>query len=364
MLPCYQKKLMSGLPISIVKSFLIVLVILFSVQTKAVAENNPPLSKLSSFIKSPQGTFENVNAPLHGAKIVTVGIYGINIYNLDLKASTYSMSAYMWLRWKGDFDPIETLDIINLVKDTKFTKKALMASPKVLSNGEKYQILRIDGLFHQPFDVSNYPLDKQQLSLYIENSIDTFDKVFYVPDVVSTSYDKGLDLPGWENKGLQLQSYLHDYGTIFGKTGTPAGLKYSGVKFSFNLEREKNFFIWKLLIPLLIILIPCWLALFVHPSFIAVRVAMSSTSLLTIVLLERTSVDAILECASLVLMDKIYLLAIFNVALTLLQIIIIDRNYDMDSPSNTLKIIKIEKISFVVQILFFVICLAALLMQI
>ena len=346
---------------SVISGMMLLLILVFP-QSKACAEKNPPLVKLSSLVRHPQGTFVNVNAPTPGANLVSIGLYGINIYNLDLKSSTYSMTAYMWLRWKGDYDPVETLDFINLVQNVNFTKKTLLATPTVLSNGEKYQVIRLDGSFYQPFNVTRYPLDKQQLSLYIENSTDTSDKIFYVPDLASTSYDIALIVPGWETKGLEIKSYLHDYGTDFGETGVPLGSKYSRIKFSVNLDRYTNFFVWKLLIPLLIILMTNWLTLLLHPSFFEVRAAMPATALLTIVFLQQSSLDAIPGCASLVLMDKIYLLAIFNVALTLLQIIIVNNKLDKESCSNLLKMIRVDKISFIVQILFFAVCLAILLL--
>ncbi|MEI8032665.1 MAG: hypothetical protein WCH05_04885 [Chlorobiaceae bacterium] len=318
---------------------------------------------MSSFVRNTQGSLVKIAVPTPGAERVTVGIYGINVYNLDLRSSTYSLTAYMWLRWKGDFDPVESLDFINLVKDSDLTKKKLLATPTILKNGEKYQVIRLDGSFFQPFDLNNYPLDKQELALYVENSTDTYDKICYVPDRASTGYDVGLQVPGWKITGLQTNSYIHDYGTDFGETGQVGASKYSGVKFALLLNRYVNFFIWKLMVPLLIILLTNWLTLLLHPSFFEVRTAMPATALLTVVFLQQNALDAIPGCSSLVLMDKIYLLAYFCIALTLLQIIVINTKLDKTSEASIQKMIKIDKISFGVQIVFFVVVFISLLAQ-
>ncbi len=342
-----------------IRVLLLSLFMLLSAERAATAEQ----PKMSSFVRNTQGTIVNVAVPTPGAQPVTVGIYGINVYNLDLRSSTYSLTAYMWLRWKGDFDPVESLDFINLVKDSELTKKKLLETPTVLKNGEKYMAIRLDGSFFQPFDLNNYPLDKQELALYVENSTDTYEKICYVPDNSSTGYDVGLQVPGWKVSGLQTSSYLHDYGTDFGEKGQEAASKYSGIKFSLQLDRHINFFIWKLMVPLLIILMTNWLTLLLHPTFFEVRTAMPATALLTVVFLQQSALDAIPGCSSLVLMDKIYLLAYFCIAMTLLQIIIINTKLDKESEASIQKMIKVDKISFAAQILFFIVVYIALLIQ-
>ncbi len=341
------------------KSLLLLLFTFCALQTTARAAT----ASENQYLKSTRGTLVTVDTPPPGAQKVTVGIYGLNVYNLDLKASTYSMTAYMWLRWKGDKDPVASLDFTNLVQDVVFTKKTLLGVPKILSNGEKYQCIRMDGVFFQPYDLSSYPLDQQELSLFVENSTDTCDKCFYIFDKPSSGYDVGLKVPGWIVKGLEANSYIHDYGTDFGEKDVAYASKYSGIKISLGLERYINFFIWKLMLPLLIILMSNWLSLLLNPKLFEVRVVMPATALLTIVFLQQSALDAIPGCSSLVLMDKIYLLAYLSVVLTLFQIIMINVKLDKGSEASILKMIKLDKISFAVQVLFFVAVFAFLLIQ-
>lgn len=334
----------------LMKSLFLLFFTLCALQATARAVTAPE----KAYLKSTQGTLVNVDTPTPGAQKVTVGIYGLNVYNLDLKSSTYSMTAYMWLRWKGDIDPVASLDFTNLVQDNNLTKKKLLDTPKILSNGEKYQILRLDGCFFQPYNLSSYPLDRQELSLFVENSTETYDQCSYVFDNSSSGYDVGLKVPGWKVTGLEAKTYIHDYGTDFGEKGVASASQYSGIKISLGLERYINFFIWKLMLPLLIILLSNWLSLLLNPTLFEVRVAMPATALLTIVFLQQSALDAIPGCSSLVLMDRIYLLAYLSVGLTLIQIIIINSRLDRDSEASIFKMIKIDKISFAVQVLFFV----------
>ncbi len=344
--------------------FMLLLVIMISGVNIAAAKKIPSRVTPLSITKSTQGTLIASDTPVEGAKLVTVGIYGINIYNMDVRSNTYHITAYLWMRWKGDYDPVESLDFVNGVEDWGLVKKVIMKEPELLSNGEKYQVIRIDGVFFQPFDLKNYPLDKQELSLYLENSSDTYDKIFYVPDRVSSGYDVGLIVPGWKVNGLTSKSYIHDYGTDFGETGVTRASKYSVVKFAFHVDREVNVFLLKLFIPLLIVLMTNWFSLILKPTYIEVRTTMPATALLTLVFLQKSAMDAIPECPSLVLMDKIYLLAYLCIVVTLLQIIWVNVYMDRESPESIQKMIKIDRISFIAQILSFVVVFVGLMLQI
>ena len=343
-------------------SILVCFMLLPVLSTARAATVNNPLQQIA-FVKSTQGRFVNADNPAPGAQHVTVGLYGVNIYNFDLRSSTYAMTGYMWFRWKGDFDPVESLDFINLVQSYDFLKKTLLDKPILLSNGEKYQAIRFDGCFFQPFDLTSYPIDKQELSLCVENSSDTADKMCFVPDTVSTGYDTGLQVPGWNIIGLETKAYIHDYVTDFGEKGAENASKYSGIKFTLRLERYINYFIWKLMMPLLIILLTNWLSLLLHPTFFEVRTAMPATALLTVVFLQQSASDSIPGTSFLVLIDKIYLLAYLCIALTLLQIIVINAKYNKESFESIQRVIKIDKVSFVVQIMIFVVIFMVLVTQ-
>jgi hypothetical protein len=291
---------------------------------------------------------------------VTVGIYGINIYDLNLRSNTYSMSMYVWLRWKGTIDPVKTLEFTNVVDNWGLIQASQFDSAKVLPDGSFYQVIQVNGRFFQAFNLTRYPLDTQELTLYIENSTDTYDQVVYVPDRESIGYSSTILIPGWEIQGLNVNSYLHDYGTNFGEVGESDASKYSTLKFSFQLERYVNFFLWKMLLPLLIVLMTNWIALLLNPTFIEVRTAMPATALLTTVFMHQSALDAIPECPSLVLMDQIFVMAYAFIVITLIQIIYINTKIDRESPESIARMVRVDKWSFTLQITGFVLLLLTL----
>jgi len=284
-----------------------------------------------------------------GATPVTVGVYLVNAYDVNISANTYYLSGYLWMRWQGDIDPMSSMEFANMVEEWSMSRTLIDEEPVLLQDGSKYQIMRFQGRFFQPFDLSDYPLDRQELSIYIENDTSTLDDLVYVADFVDSGYGSRIFIPGWNIRDLQVAELVHDYRTNFGETGNSS--IYSTLKFSLELRRLSNLFIWKLLLPLIIVLLTNWLALLLLPTMRDVRTAMPATALLTTVFLHQASMDAIPQVSTLVLMDYIYVFSYFFILLTLAQIIWVNNQVGDGHPSRLQLLRRIDISSAVIQLL-------------
>jgi hypothetical protein len=266
------------------------------------------------------GTLTPADDPATTATEVTVGLYGVSAYDLDVAANTYYLTGYMWLRWQGDIDPTATLEIANVVEEWGLIITPLLEVPDVLDNGDNLMPLKISGRFFQPFDMRDYPLDSQELTLLIEDSGATADQVVFVPDTEDSGLDSNFRVPGWEVSGLTAERLTHNYESGFGSDQANAS-SYSTLRFSVQIERVKNLFLWKLLLPVLLVLFTNWLSLVLHPRLIDVRTAMPATALLTTVFLQQSSLDALPQVSALVLMDLIYVISYVLIVVTFGQVI-------------------------------------------
>lgn len=178
--------------------------------------------------------------------------------------------------------------------------------------------MKVQGRFFQPLDLKAYPLDKQRLRITIEDNSNTRDVVVYQPDVAGSGIDSTFQIPGWNLGKLGAQVLVHDYKTDFGEgSGTQL---YSAVQFSMEIQRSQSLFAWKLLLPLILVLITAWLTLILHPRYVEVRTAMCATALLTTVFLQQSSLDSS-QVTSLVLMDTIYVVAYILIVITFALVI-------------------------------------------
>ena len=251
---------------------------------------------------------------------VTVGLYAVNAYEIDTAANTFFFKGYLWLRWQGDVDPISTLEFANSVEEWGLTVTNLTEKPQDLPNGEHLQMMRVQGRFFEPFVLSNYPLDKQNLEITLEDTLNDNTKIVYVPDNKETAFDSRFKVPGWTVNAISAETVNHNYVSNLGDT-TAQTSNFSALTFSIGIHRAQNLFWWKLLLPLILVLITNWLALLLSPTYSEIRTAMPATALLTTVFLQQSSLDAIPQVSSLVLMDLIYVVAYSTIVLTFAQVI-------------------------------------------
>ncbi|MDX2228764.1 MAG: hypothetical protein NW220_03955 [Leptolyngbyaceae cyanobacterium bins.349] len=282
------------------------------------------------------------------AQQVQVGFYGLNVYTLDIASNSYYLDAYVWFRWKGQIDPIADLEFTNAVEEWGMTQKPGYEKPQPQADGSLYQILRVEGRFVQPFNMARYPLDQQRISMVIENSIHTAKDLVYLADTKDSGYANTIAIQGWSINGWKSHNLLHTYPSNFG-FAEPDVFPYSSVRFDILINRPLNFFIWKLLLPLLIVLMSGWGALLLHPSYVESRIAIPVTALLTIVFLQQSYSSALPEVGYLVLLDKIYALAYLLIIATIMEAIVTADWAKDSTPDTHRRIIRLDRPFLAVQ---------------
>ncbi|MBI1329122.1 MAG: hypothetical protein GC166_04365 [Alphaproteobacteria bacterium] len=255
------------------------------------------------------------------AERVEVGIYTTIIDGLDIASSTYDLTAYVWFKWKGDIDPTAHMELSNLTQRYDFTKEPLYEKPLTLPDGRQYQVMQIHGRFFQPFDLKDFPFDKQSIAIIIQDEYRAHENLVYLPDMNQSGFAADLAIPGWRVLGWRAGPVIRDYGSRFGAPDTHLSSRYPALQYEIVIGRHANFFLWKLLMPLLIVLAANWMALLIDPELVDVRTALPATSMLTLVFLQQTYTSELPEVGSLVLMDKIYVLAYVVVVSTLIEVI-------------------------------------------
>lgn len=291
---------------NIVKSLLAACAIFFALIAPAVG-------------KEKMGTYTSLDEVPASAQKVSIGFYPVSVYQLDMASNTYYIDTYVWLRWKGAIDPTATIEFTNMVEEWGKQQESLLAETKVLSDGSSYQIMRVEGRFVQPFSLADYPLDKQKLSIMVEDTTNGADVISYVIDADSSGIGESLQIPGWQLGGWSSKTFVHDYGSKFGEEATPSS--YAAAQFSIEISRPLSFFYWKLLLPLFIVLSAALASLFIRPNDLDVRTALPAGALLTAIFLQKSYSDNLPDLGYLILMDKIYLVVYALIVLTLIRAI-------------------------------------------
>lgn len=265
------------------------------------------------------GTMSELETIPSSAQIVDVGLYLNSVYQLEVANSTYYLDAYLWFKWKGDIDPTQTMEVTNLVEEWSMMITPLNEEPMLLSDGSKYKLMKVEGRFMQPFILADYPLDFQKLSVFIEDNTYGIKDIVYRMDTEGSGYGHMLKIPGWKIENWSSKVLQHDYGSFFGAQSDGAAAVYSTLRFDLEISRPVNFFTFKLLLPLLIILSASWIVLLLHPRLVDARTALPGMGLLTAVFLQQAYSDGLPEVGYLVLIDKIYAVAYALIVVTLFR---------------------------------------------
>lgn len=229
------------------------------------------------------------------------------------------MDFYIWFRWKGPIDPTESYEIMNANEKWGATVVAESEKYLELPDGYKYKELRMEYMLHSPLNFSAYPLDEQVLRIQLEDKTYPETVIQYLPDWEESNYSPELFISGWKPMRFEVVSSSHRYDTHFGQ---PLTNKKNYSRISFNLyiiRHPRHLHLFKLFLPVVIILIMVGVVFFIPISFFESRVEIAVTGLLSLIALQMVLNETLPPVGYLTLTDKVYYLAYFCVLCTLIE---------------------------------------------
>lgn len=201
----------------------------------------------SSYAQSKEPTL-----PPQAQKVYT-GIYLMNVYDLDINEFSFYADFYIWFRWKGERDPTN-IEFVNAIEKWGFTKEMFHEETKVLPDGYNYNGMRVEGRFYHSFLLDDFPLDRHNLDIQMENVVYPLDSLVYMPDTSTILLRNGFIIPGWEIQNASLNTHHNFYNTNFGEPGR-TGAAFSNFTFNLTITRPTSYYLMKLMLPLLIVML-------------------------------------------------------------------------------------------------------------
>jgi len=253
------------------------------------------------------------------ARPVYTGMYLMNVYDLDVSAYTFYADFYVWFRWKGDRNPMN-IEFVNAVEKWGFTQTPFYEEPIELASGYQYNGMRIEGRFYHSFSLSDFPLDRHQLDIRIEHVDYPQDSLVYLPDTATQLMREGFVIPGWKILGAEIATHRNFYQTSFGE-GARNLSTYSNFTFELDIARPLSYFLLKLMLPLLVVILASLGTLLIHPQYLDARISLPIGGLLSVVFLQQSYSSALPDVGYMVLMDQIYLVSYLLIGTIMLRVI-------------------------------------------
>ncbi|WP_054109644.1 hypothetical protein [Novosphingobium sp. AAP83] len=198
-----------------------------------------------------------------------------------------------------------------------------------MPDGAKYQIMRIESQFFVPFSLSKFPLDDHNLTIAVEDSLRGAEELTYQIDRPDTGYSPTFAVSGWSLTGWTSNALINKYGSNFGDKRSSQASQFSQMVFNIGISRPVSYFVWKLLLPLVVVLYGAWIALLLNPALTETRAALPASALLTTVFLQQSYTESLPETGGLVLLDEIYVVAYVLIVITLARVIMKSRDVEL-----------------------------------
>jgi hypothetical protein len=268
-----------------------------------------------------------------GPTEVSVGIWVVDITNIDSAQQNFTADIAVVLRWKDarlahtgtgvahyGLDQIWT-PRVGIANETSSVVRKLPESVEVDPDGTVLYRQRYVGSFTQSLRLRSFPFDRQTFWIQFVAIRYRPDEVAFVPDQNwirdglprAAGISPSMTLPDWTVEKSDAKARIYAL--------TP-GLQYSGYAFEFTASRNVQHYILKVILPLVLIVMMSWSVFWTDPTSSNTQFSIAVTSMLTLIAY-RYAVDSQLpRLPYMTRLDVFFLVSTLLVFLSLIEVLI------------------------------------------
>jgi hypothetical protein len=166
-------------------------------------------------------------------KSVTVGMFASSVFDLDFYQGTFTTIFWVWYIFdNAEYDPLDRIEIVN-ARDY-----SVMESYRLERNDGRYYVAaKMKAVINQPWDISKFPFDRQNLNIILESVGNDATEMRFVADSENSVNSPDLHLSGWKALPISGEPYVFKYNTNFGED-SPTLISFPRIKFSIPLQRD------------------------------------------------------------------------------------------------------------------------------
>jgi hypothetical protein len=282
---------------------------------------------------------------------VRVGIYVEDLRDIDAVSSSYrliGMLTEIWCDPRLAFDPVAEGAEQRIFSGPEaeseseriFTPQAFPVNQldgidimervlRVRYDGTVIRDLTVGVLLAAKFDLRRFPFDRQSLEVEIESFEWNAEQLVFVEDTAVMGFSEEFEPPEWEIVGVRAEEKAVD--------AVRSSRPVSRLTLAIDIKREPGFYLWKVLLPLVLIVALSWSIFWMVDERFGARVRISATGILTIVAYQFVAGQNLPRVNYLTLIDKMMVGSFLLLAITVLESYVVSR-YAGDDRERALKI--------------------------
>jgi len=251
---------------------------------------------------------------------VTVGIYMIDLMEINDIKQTLTGDFAVVLRWVDprlrqlegceiSIDDTWSPSLIFINSGRKFTSRPREVG--IEPGGQVTYAQRYSGTFATYHHLSDFPFDKQTFRISLISAQWTEEDIQLVVDEKMTGYRKPLNVSDWTIKGVE---------ATIGRRYSKALEKFSSrCDFNISAERIKAYYLWKVILPLCLIVVMSWCVFWINPAQYGPQIGLSATSMLTLIAFIFATTNMVPRLGYLTLLDRFIVFSTILVFLALVE---------------------------------------------
>lgn len=230
----------------------------------------------------------------NGRVKVNVALHVLNLSSINEVTENFDLTGYLLAQWRdprlayqpaGPNDKYRTLAadavwrpklvIINAIKP----RQVFDASLRVEPDGAVSYIERFDVLVTSTFRLRSFPFDEQRLEILVHPFTDQQQYVEFMrsqlPAWTAAEFSAYSSLASWQFERLTVG---------FGRAASQFGENaIAEAQFEISVKRRYEFYLWKVFLPLLLMVIVSWSVFWFDPPEVSSQVTIAVTTILTII---------------------------------------------------------------------------------
>lgn len=210
---------------------------------------------------------------------VKVGCYFLSLHDFNFREKEFTARFWMWLLY--DNPEIDFADGVEIPNAKRVNFDATVVDSL---NNNKWVQYKITSVIKQKWSVDDYPFDKQQLSVIIENSAYDSRTVVFVPDTAGQYFDPEFVVEGWRITKFKVSQGTSHYATGFGDSSLEKPESdYSKIIVEIDIERNAWGLFFKIFLGMYVSFAIAYVSLWIDPEHAESRFALPVGGLFTAV---------------------------------------------------------------------------------
>jgi Neurotransmitter-gated ion-channel ligand binding domain/Neurotransmitter-gated ion-channel transmembrane region len=225
---------------------------------------------------------------------VNVALHVLNLSDINEVTERFRLTGYLLAQWhdsrlayqpSGPADRFRTLKpdsvwqpklvIINVAAPRQVFERSLRVEPE----GTVSYVERFDALVSSTFHLKSFPFDSQKLEILVHPFTNQQQFVIFTPSKLpvwaAAEFASYSSLDSWNFQSLTFR--LSKAGSQLGSNAV------SEARFDITVVRRYGFYLWKVFLPLLLMVIVSWSVFWFDPPEVSSQVQIAVTTILTII---------------------------------------------------------------------------------